>query len=69
MLLFVFRNQITDQFKHVVALFPQGAPVWYSNFSSEAQGLINAAVKGDISVDDALKQLATKAETLAKDGS
>lgn len=62
-------SAITDQFKHVVALFPQGAPVWYSNFSSEAQGLINAALKGDITVDDALKQLATKAETLAKAGS
>lgn len=60
---------ITDQFEHVVPLFPQGAPVWYSKFSSAAQGLFNAAVKGDMSVDDALKQLATKAETFAKEGS
>ena len=39
----------------------QGAPIWYSQFSSDAQGLLNAAVKGDISVADALNQLREKA--------
>jgi multiple sugar transport system substrate-binding protein len=42
-------------------LFPAGAPIWYSQFSSDAQGLLNAAVKGDMSVADALKQLSDKA--------
>ena len=42
-------------------LFLQGAPVWYSQFSSDAQGLLNAAVKGQMSVSDALSQLASKA--------
>ena len=41
-------------------LFPGGAPIWYSQFSSDAQGLLNAAVKGQMSVSDALNQLATK---------
>jgi len=59
---------VTEQFKQVVPLFPQGAPIWYSKFSSEAQGLINAAVKGNMSVGDALNQLASKSKTLASQG-
>jgi len=51
------------QLKLVKPLFPQGAPVWYSQFSSDAQGLLNAAVKGQMSVSDALDQLASKAES------
>ena len=39
---------VGEEFKHVQALFPQGAPKWYSKFSSAAQGLLNSAVKGDI---------------------
>ncbi len=52
---------LAQQLKVVKALFPQGAPVWYSQFSSDAQGLLNAAVKGQMSVSDALNQLAQKA--------
>jgi multiple sugar transport system substrate-binding protein len=60
---------ISAQLAQVVPLFPQGAPVWYSTFSSDAQGLLNAAVKGNMSVADALKQLADKATKLAAKGS
>src|SRR5262249_51330842 len=49
---------LSDELAHVVPLFPQGAPKWYGQFSSTAQGLLNAAVKGELSVDAALKQLA-----------
>jgi multiple sugar transport system substrate-binding protein len=52
---------LAQELKLVKPLFPQGAPVWYSQFSSDAQGLINAAVKGQKSVGDALSELATKA--------
>lgn len=52
---------LAQELKLVKPLFPQGAPVWYSQFSSDAQGLINAAVKGQMSVSDALAQLASKA--------
>ena len=52
---------LAAQLKVVKPLFPQGAPVWYSQFSSDAQGLLNAAVKGQMSVKDALSQLAQKA--------
>ena len=52
---------LAQEVAKVLPLFPQGAPIWYSKFSSDAQGLLNAAVKGDMSVGDALNQLATKA--------
>jgi multiple sugar transport system substrate-binding protein len=57
---------ITEEFDHLQPLFPGGAPKWYSQFSSEAQGLLNAAWKGDVSVQDALDQLADKATDLAQ---
>ena len=56
---------LANELKLVEPLFPQGAPVWYSQFSSDAQGLINAAVKGQMSVGDALSQLASKAKAHA----
>ena len=57
---------ITEEFDHLKPLFPGGAPTWYSQFSSEAQGLLNAAWKGDIAVQEALDQLADKATELAQ---
>jgi multiple sugar transport system substrate-binding protein len=48
---------------HVSPLFSAGAPIWYSQFSSDAQGLLNAAVKGQMSVAEALGQLSSKAES------
>jgi multiple sugar transport system substrate-binding protein len=56
---------LSDELEHLTALFPQGAPKWYAQFSSAAQGLLNAAIKGSTSVDSALKQLAAKATGLA----
>ena len=57
---------INDELTHIVPLFPQGAPVWYSQFSSDAQGLLNAAEKGEMSVGDALNQLAQKSASYPK---
>nr|MBA2522613.1 extracellular solute-binding protein [Solirubrobacterales bacterium] len=57
---------VTKQFALSKPLFPQGAPAWYSQFSSEAQGLLNAAFKGDITVQEALDQLAERATELAQ---
>jgi len=50
-----------QELKLVKPLFPQGAPIWYSQFSADAQGLLNAAVKGQMSISGALSQLASKA--------
>jgi multiple sugar transport system substrate-binding protein len=52
---------INAELPHVGPLFQAGAPIWYEQFSSDAQGLLNAAVKGQMSVGDALNQLASKA--------
>src|SRR5438477_11937120 len=52
---------INAELPHVRPLFSAGAPIWYEQFSSDAQGLLNAAVKGQMSVGDALNQLAAKA--------
>jgi multiple sugar transport system substrate-binding protein len=57
---------LAQELRLVKPLFPQGAPVWYSQFSSDAQGLLNAAVKGQMSVTDALSQLAQKAAAHAR---
>ena len=57
---------ITQEFEQLQPLFPGGAPEWYSQFSSEAQGLLNAAWKGDLEVQEALDQLADKATELAQ---
>ena len=46
--------------KPVKPLFPPGTPPWYSQFSVTAANLLNAAIKGDKSVKDALTELATK---------
>jgi multiple sugar transport system substrate-binding protein len=57
---------VTEEVNHLQPLFPGGAPKWYSQFSTEAQGLLNAAWKGDLPVQDALDQLADKATELAQ---
>jgi multiple sugar transport system substrate-binding protein len=51
---------INQELPHVGPLFPGGAPLWYAQFSSDAQGLLNAAAKGQMSVSDALDQLSAK---------
>ena len=43
-------TSLNQELPHVGPLFPAGAPIWYSQFSSDAQGLLNAAVKGEMSV-------------------
>ena len=45
------------------AIFAQGTPPWYSEFSSAASATINQAAKGQISVDDAMKQIAARAQS------
>ncbi len=52
---------LLDQAKLIKPLFAQGTPPWYSQFSTSAASLLNAAVKGDKSVEDALNELAQKA--------
>jgi len=59
---------INEELQHVAPLFPQGAPPWYGDFSSKAASLINAAARGDMSVQEALNQLADEATQLQSAG-
>jgi multiple sugar transport system substrate-binding protein len=56
---------LVEELKYVAPLFPGGAPTWYSQFSTEASSLINSAAKGDITVDDAIKQMADTMRSLS----
>lgn len=59
-------NVVSQEFDQLQPLFPQGAPKWYSQFSTEAQGLLNAAYKGDMTVQEALDELADRATDLVQ---
>ncbi len=61
-------DAINQELQHVAPLFPQGAPPWYTDFSTKAAGLINAAASGDLTVKDALDQLASEAQKLQSEG-
>ncbi|MEP6759207.1 MAG: extracellular solute-binding protein [Actinomycetota bacterium] len=61
-------DAINQELQHVAPLFPQGAPPWYTDFSTKAAALINAAASGDMSVQDALNQLASEAQTMQSEG-
>ena len=54
-----------EELKHIVPLFPQGSPEWYTRFSTEAASLINAAAKGNVTVADAMNRLASTAKELS----
>ncbi len=49
---------LLDQQQYLTALFPAGAPDWYSKFSTEASSDINSAAKGTLTVDEAIKKMA-----------
>ncbi len=56
---------VAGELSHIVPLFPQGAPQWYSKFDTKAQQLINAAVKGEMSPSSALSQLQSYTNSVA----
>jgi multiple sugar transport system substrate-binding protein len=49
---------LVAQSKVVEPLFAQGTPTWYPQFSSAVNTAINAVAKGQISVDQAMKDIA-----------
>jgi multiple sugar transport system substrate-binding protein len=56
---------LVEELNYVSPLFPGGAPTWYSQFSTEASSLINSAAKGDITVDQAIKEMADTMRSLS----
>ena len=48
----------STQSKTVEPLFAQGTPTWYPQFSSAVNTAINSVAKGQITVDQAMKNIA-----------
>jgi multiple sugar transport system substrate-binding protein len=53
---------LLQQASLVEPLFAQGTPGWYPQFSSAVATALNQAAKGQLSVDDAVKQIADEAK-------
>jgi multiple sugar transport system substrate-binding protein len=49
---------LVEESKFVEALFPQGTPTWYPQFSSAVNTAINSVAKGEIPVDQAMQNIA-----------
>jgi multiple sugar transport system substrate-binding protein len=60
---------LLNELNYVSPLFPSGAPEWYSAFSTEVSSDINAAAKGNMTVDQAIKAMADKMRSLSGAGS
>lgn len=56
---------LTALLKTSKPVFPDGAPVWYPEFSNAVYTNLNAAASGSQSVSDAIKTIGQVAETLA----
>ncbi len=55
-------DALVAQSKTVEALFPQGTPPWYPQFSSGVNTAINSAAKGQITIDQAVQKIAEAAK-------
>lgn len=53
---------LVEESKYVEALFPQGTPTWYPEFSTAVNTNLNSAAKGDITVDQAVANIAAAVE-------
>ena len=51
-------SALVTQSKTVEALFPQGTPTWYPQFSSAVNTAINSAAKGQMTVEQAVQSIA-----------
>lgn len=55
---------LSTQLQALKPLFPNGAPTWYNEFSTDASSQLNAAARGDVSVADAIKTLTDQTKSL-----
>jgi len=51
-------DALVEESKFVEALFAQGTPTWYPQFSSAVNTAINSVAKGEITVDQAVQNIA-----------
>ncbi len=55
---------LSKQLEALKPLFPNGAPTWYNEFSTDASSQLNAAARGDLSVAEAVKTLVDQTKSL-----
>jgi multiple sugar transport system substrate-binding protein len=55
-------DALVEESKYVEALFPQGTPTWYPEFSTAVNTNLNSAAKGEITVDQAMANIAVAVE-------
>lgn len=55
-------DALVEESKYVEALFPQGTPTWYPEFSTAVNTNLNSAAKGEITVDQAVANIAKAVE-------
>lgn len=60
--LLISGDALVEQSKYVEALFQQGAPTWYPEFSSAVNNAINSVAKGSIDVATAMQNIAEATE-------
>lgn len=53
---------LVEESKYVESLFPQGTPTWYPEFSTAVNTNLNSAAKGEITVDQAMANIAAAVE-------
>ena len=51
-------DALVEESKYVEPLFAQGTPTWYPQFSSAVNTAINSVAKGEVTVDQAMKNIA-----------
>ena len=59
-------KEIMDILPTVKPLFPQGTPLWYPQFSTDAATMIQSVVEGHITVKTGVDRLAVQARQMAK---
>jgi multiple sugar transport system substrate-binding protein len=58
-------QELADLLKTSKPVFPEGAPTWYPKFSNAVYTNLHAAATGSKSVDQAIKEIASVADSLA----
>ena len=55
---------VLDEANLLQPLFAKGTPSWFSQFSQEAASSLNSALKGDMTVQEAIDRMASKAKEI-----
>lgn len=59
-------DTLLEVFTHEEPLFPEGAPIWYAEFSTDVSTTMNQMAKGTLSIDEGMKKIAASVEKYEK---